>query len=58
MDKTRAFEARFRGSNPLGGTKEDVFEQMVRFTLSPQYPWMKELVEMVLKSDRDKIKLT
>jgi len=55
MDKTRAFEARFRGSNPLGGTKEDVFEQVVRFTLSPQYPWMKELVEMVLESDCNKI---
>jgi len=35
--------------HPLGGTKEDVFEQIIRFTLSPQYPWMKELVENMLK---------
>jgi hypothetical protein len=35
--------------HPSGGTKEDVFEQIIRFTLSPQYPWMKELVENILK---------
>jgi DNA invertase Pin-like site-specific DNA recombinase len=38
-------------NHPTRGTKEDVFEQMVRFTLSPQYPLMRELVEMVLKRD-------
>ncbi|GFP31177.1 hypothetical protein HKBW3S44_01454 [Candidatus Hakubella thermalkaliphila] len=38
--------------HPTGGTKEDVFEQMVGFTLSEQYAALKSLVDPLGKKAR------
>jgi len=35
-------------NHPSGGTKEDIFEQIVSFTLSEQYTAMKGLVESLV----------
>jgi len=35
---------------PSGGTKQDIFEQIIAFTLSVQYPQMKTAVNQLLKN--------
>jgi hypothetical protein len=36
-------------SNPIGRTQEDIFEQMVKFTLSEKYSEMERLIEGLIE---------
>jgi len=36
--------------HPSGGTKQDIFEQIIGFTLSEQYPQMKTAVDQLVRT--------